>query len=271
MKSKITGGQTTLVFETKVLNKYNVKYYKCKETGFIQTEEPYWLGEAYSSAITKLDIGIVFRNEQLKNRVSKLISTLFNPDKLFLDYAGGYGLFTRMMRDKGYDFYHTDRYCKNLFAEHFDLSDLKDNPTFEIVTAFEVFEHLSNPLEEIKEMIRFGDNLIFSTELQPADGNVKDWWYLAPETGQHIAFYTKSSLEFIARALGYHFTTDGHSLHLFTRQELIKNPFEERQDPYLVKIMRRKVNRYDRKIATPNRKSLLEADFNYIKAKLSNE
>jgi len=271
MRSKITGGETTLIFETKVLNKYNVKYYKCRDTGFVQTEEPYWLNEAYSSAITKLDIGIVFRNEQLKNRVSKLISILFNPSRLFLDYAGGYGLFTRMMRDIGYDFYHTDQYCQNMFAEHFDLLDCNQKSGFEVVTAFEVFEHLSNPIEEIKEMTKLSDNLIFSTELQPANGDLINWWYLAPETGQHISFYTESSLKAIAKQLGCHFTTDGHSLHLFTKKELSVNPFQERKDPFFIKIMRRKVARYDREVEVPLRSSLLETDFNYIKAKLNKE
>ena len=269
MKSKITGGDTILIFETKVLNKYNVKYYRCVDTGFVQTEEAYWLDEAYSSAITKLDIGIVYRNEQLKERVSALISTLFDPNQLFLDYAGGYGLFTRMMRDMGYNFYHTDRYCKNIFAEHFDLLDCSLRSGFEVVTAFEVFEHLSNPVEEIREMTKFSENLIFSTELQPVDGDLIDWWYLAPETGQHISFYTKSSLEFIAKQLGFHFTTDGHSLHLFTKKELSINPFGETKDPFFIKMMRRKVARYDRKVAVPLRSSLLETDFNYIKTKLN--
>ncbi len=58
MISKITAGQTKLLFTAKVLGKYDVQYYQCVITGFIQTEEPYWLEEAYSSAITKLDIGL---------------------------------------------------------------------------------------------------------------------------------------------------------------------------------------------------------------------
>ena len=71
MKSKITGGSTTLLFTAKVLNQYDVKYYRCNDTGFIQTENPYWLPEAYSDAITKLDIGLPYRNIQLTDRVSK--------------------------------------------------------------------------------------------------------------------------------------------------------------------------------------------------------
>ena len=64
MKSKITGGDTSLLFEKKVLGKFDVKYFRCEDTGFIQTEDPYWLEESYSSAITKLDIGLPYRNIQ---------------------------------------------------------------------------------------------------------------------------------------------------------------------------------------------------------------
>ena len=45
-----------------VLAKYNVRYYRCPFCGFIQTETPFWMEEAYASAITSSDIGYVDRN-----------------------------------------------------------------------------------------------------------------------------------------------------------------------------------------------------------------
>jgi len=139
MQSKITGGDTTLLFTARILNKYDVKFYRCNDTGFIQTEEPYWLQDAYSSAITKLDVGLVYRNITLMDTVSNLLLANFNTKGVFLDYAGGYGLFTRLMRDKGFNFYHTDEFCQNILAEYFDLNTLPPNSKFELVTAFEVF------------------------------------------------------------------------------------------------------------------------------------
>lgn len=270
MKSKITGGETELVFTAKVLGKYEVKYYKCLETGFIQTEDPYWLQEAYSSAITKLDIGLISRNEMLREKALKLISSHFDGNKRFLDYAGGYGMFTRMMRDKGFDFYHHDIYCVNLFAEYFDLSDCAQQTGFELVSAFEVFEHLANPLDEIRSIGKFGNNILFTTVLQPQGiENIADWWYIAKETGQHIAFYTIPALEYIAKELGYNFWTDGISTHLFTKEVFAGNPFnEEKKESYLIKTMRRKLSRFDRKNNSYTRESLLQTDFDYIKSKL---
>jgi hypothetical protein len=269
MKSKITGGDTSLLFTKRILNKYDVKYYRCDETGFIQTEDPYWLEEAYSSVITKLDIGLPYRNIDLSERVSKLLATKFNYKGIFLDYAGGYGLFTRLMRDKGFNFYNTDKYCQNLFAEHFDLTDLPPAATFELVSAFEVFEHLPNPIEEIKNILEFSDNLLFSTELQPEKlADINNWWYLALETGQHIAFYNVESLTYIAKHLGYNFYTDGKFLHLFTKQLFSKDVIKPVRDNFLLRKTKKIVKKID-EIKYGRMESLLMTDWQYIKDKLN--
>jgi hypothetical protein len=269
MQSKITGGDTELLFTTKVLNKYNVNYYQCKETGFIQTEHPYWLPEAYSSAITKLDIGLVSRNEGLRETVIPVINNYFDANAKFLDYAGGYGLFTRQMRDKGFDFYHTDMYCQNLFAEYFDLTDTPAHTKFELATAFEVFEHLPDPIEELQKIGEYTDNILFSTVLQPKAPitAVNDWWYFIPETGQHVALYNEKSLLFLGAKFGYNFYTDGISTHLFTKNKLAGNPFEKAREPMLIRKMRKILKRFDQK-ANPDRETLLHKDFQYIKNKL---
>jgi len=272
MQSKITGGDTTLLFTATILNKYNIKYYRCNQTGFIQTEEPYWLDEAYSSAITKLDVGLAYRNIELSDRTSKILLKYFDPAGTFLDYAGGYGLFTRLMRDKGFDFYNTDKFCQNLFAEYFDLSGLPNDQLFELTTAFEVFEHLTEPLTEIKEALSFSDSLLFSTELQP-DGikNVDDWHYFSTETGQHIAFYNIDSLKYIAQKLGYNFYTDGSFLHLFTKRSFTENPLAARKrDPFLLRKAKKYVRRSEEE-EYPMPPSLLGRDHDYIKRKLNNK
>jgi hypothetical protein len=268
MQSKITGGPTSLLFTASILNKYDVKYYRCNQTGFIQTQEPYWLNEAYSSAITKLDVGLTYRNITLSDRVSKILIRDFNPKGVFLDYAGGYGLFTRLMRDKGFYFYHTDQYCQNIFAEYFELNDLPPNTRFELVTAFEVFEHLPQPLLEIKKMLEFTDTLLFSTELQPKKlEKVEDWAYFSTETGQHISFYNEPALQSIADELGYQFYTDSKFLHLFTKVKFNHNPLKTTKDSFLLRKAKKFVNKTERNLGMPE--SLLMRDWKYIKDKLN--
>ncbi|PKP59337.1 MAG: class I SAM-dependent methyltransferase [Candidatus Altiarchaeales archaeon HGW-Altiarchaeales-1] len=194
MTCKICNSDTNEVFEAKILNSYNVKYYKCKHCGFIQTEKPYWLNEAYSSAISSLDVGLVSRNLSFVPITASIIEKYFKVNGKFLDYGGGTGLFVRLMRDKGFDFYRQDIYCENLFAQNFDINDLDDKKIkFELLTAFEVFEHLKDPLIEIEKMFKLSDSILFSTELQPLENVTPDnWWYFVPETGQHISFYSKN-------------------------------------------------------------------------------
>lgn len=269
MQSKITGGATTLLFNTKVLNKYDVNYYRCNETGFIQTEEPYWLPEAYSSAITKLDIGLAQRNNELSVKLSKVLLKEFDFNGKFLDYAGGYGLFTRLMRDKGFDFYNTDKYCANLFAQYFDLADLPADTRFEAVTAFEVFEHLANPLEEIKEMLQYSDNLLFSTELQPAHiKNVRDWWYFIPETGQHVSLYNEASLGHLAKTLGYNFYTNGSNLHLFSKRKFSNDKLLALRESFLIRKLKKMVKKAEER-EYGKLETRLQTDWRYITDKLN--
>lgn len=273
MTSKITGGPTESLFTAKLLNKYDVRFYRCKATGFIQTEEPYWLPESYSSAITKLDVGLVMRNENLVALTAPLLWRYFNHEGTFLDYAGGYGLFTRMMRDRGFDFVHTDPYCQNIFAEYHDLAGLPATTKFEGVTAFEVFEHLAQPVAEIEAIARFSENLFFTTELLPPNVT-KNWWYFSLETGQHVSFYTKEALQSIAGKLGRRYYTDGKWRHLLTVKELPENPFErmnrKEREPFFVRKMRKYLRRYDaKKNPLPHKESLLEKDVEKAKEQLA--
>ena len=258
-----------MLFTSKVLNKYDVDFYRCNDTGFIQTETPFWLDEAYSTAITKLDLGLPYRNIGLSNRVSEILLKHFNSKGIYLDYAGGYGLFTRLMRDKGFNFYSTDKFCQNLFAVHFDLDQLPAHSKFDVVTAFEVFEHLTDPLTEVKAMLAYSDNLIFSTELQMSGiSKVEDWWYFTPETGQHVAFYNEESLKAIANRLGYRFYTDGISMHLFTKTDFQQNPLKIK-DNFLLRKAKKYIRRQEKYAGLPE--SLLMKDWQYVKDKLNKE
>jgi hypothetical protein len=261
---KICGNESSKLTDAQVLGKYKVVYFQCGNCGFIQTEEPYWLEEAYSSAITKLDIGLIWRNLHYSEIIEKIIKLNLNPHAKFIDYGGGYGMFVRLMRDKGFDFYRQDIYCENLFAEYFDISDLAEGQRFEALTTFEVFEHLNEPLPEIEKMLALSDTIIFSTELQPTSHPTpQDWWYYVPETGQHISLYSRTALMNLANRFKLYYYTDNYSLHIFSKEQLIQNPFSERKGPQF---------RWKSKKQKPiELKSLLMKDFELIKEKLKNK
>jgi len=85
MKCKICQRETEVFDRAKILSAYSVTYFRCKNCGFVQTEEPYWLDEAYSSAIADLDIGLVARNLYLSNAIGAILKLCFSDAKEFLD------------------------------------------------------------------------------------------------------------------------------------------------------------------------------------------
>lgn len=219
MICNICNSKTQHVFTSKILGKYDVKYFKCDNCGYLFTEEPYWLSEAYSRAINISDTGLINRNIEFSKFLSVLIYFNFNKDAKFLDYAGGYGIFTRLMRDVGFDFYWNDPYTQNLLANGFEYDNNSDTK-FELLTAFEVFEHLVNPKEELAKMLKLTDTIVFSTELLPSEiPNPKSWWYYGFNHGQHVGFYSQKTLTELAQIfnLNYYLVS---GVHLFTKHKI---------------------------------------------------
>ncbi|MDB5023992.1 MAG: glycosyl transferase group 1 [Mucilaginibacter sp.] len=218
---KVCNKEVEQCFKALILKKYDVKYYRCTNCGLIQTESPYWLNEAYSNAITNQDIGLVSRNLVVAPILSCLLTFCFDKKQKFLDYGGGYGLLTRIMRDKGYNYFLFDTYCENVFAKGFDLTLPGIKPEYEILSSFEVFEHLVDPVSELEKMLKWSESIFFSTDLQPSKlDSADDWWYVIPETGQHITFYTYKSLRLLGEKYNLNFYSNGINLHLFTKKKI---------------------------------------------------
>jgi Methyltransferase domain len=266
---KICAAQTERAFSKRILEKYVAEYFLCPQCGFLQTSEALWLQEAYGNAITSLDIGLAARNTWLQKEVSRIIDACFPQALTMLDFAGGYGLLVRLMRDEGYNFFRQDDYCENIFARYFDLAD-SGTTHFDLVTAFEVFEHFNAPKREIRRVLDYGDNLIFSTEIIPDQG-LEDWWYLSPETGQHIAFYSLKTLQHIATANKMHFYSNGHNLHLYSKREIDPALAASMLNPRRKSLLERAMNRLFSQPATVTRKrtSLRQSDYKKIQDILS--
>ena len=265
MNCKICQNKSEEIFSSTLLNKYEIKYYQCPNCDFIQTQEPFWLNQAYSEAITREDTGYVTRNIEMSTMTDYIIKFFFSSKKKFLDYGGGYGLFVRMMRDKGYNYYLNDQYCQNIFVKNFEIKELKDNERFEVVTAFEVFEHFTNPIDEITKLFDYSDSILFSTSLRRLIEikNIADWWYFAPESGQHISFYSYNTLKFIASKFGAYLYSNGRNLHLISKKKFLINPVKLVSYIFYFKKFTLGYFRY--------RKSLVIPDYELIKSGLSNK
>ena len=219
MKCRICNSESTEQFSTLVLRKYTVRYFLCPNCSFLQTEEPYWIEEAYRSPINTSDTGVVARSVFFSKIVTSVICLHLDKDKKFLDYGGGYGLFTRLMRDVGFDYFWSDPFTQNLFAKGFEFDGR--GKTFELLTCFETFEHFTDPMKEIGSMTKLSSNIFFSTEMLPIPvPSLSDWYYYAPEHGQHVSFYSSKTFHYIAQQFGFTYHTNGSDLHFFTKEKI---------------------------------------------------
>jgi hypothetical protein len=116
-----------------------------------------------------------------------------------LDYGGGDGLMSKLLRNKGWKSDSYDPYGQN---SH-ELPSKKYN----FITAFEVLEHTPQPIETIKticSMLTDDGVLMLTTGL--TDREVDDyrklsWWYIAPKNG-HIGIFSSKSISILSQKLG---------------------------------------------------------------------
>lgn len=254
MKCKICNNKSAVFDHSEVLHKHRVAFFLCAECGFMQTEDPYWLEESYSRTITRSDIGMISRNMSMAEASKKLILTCFNPAGKFLDYGGGYGIFVRLMRDAGFDYYRHDPLCENLFSVGFEA---RPDETYDMLTSWEVFEHMVDPLSEIEQMLSFSANIFFSTHLLPSHPDpLGKWWYYGLEHGQHVSFFSLDSLRIIARKFGLIVHYSNGFLHWMGRKPV---------SPLLVKITFSPQFSWIRKILSKKApRSLLQKDFTSV-------
>jgi hypothetical protein len=195
---RLCGGAIVPKFRRTVLGKHEVEFLECPACGSLQTEAPYWLDEAYAGAnLAALDSGAAQRNLLNLASCGVVRNTLGLND--VLDVGGGDGLLCRLLRDYGVNCYVRDKYAVPTYARGFTQPDF-EKP--QLVLAFEVLEHFSNPQAELGALFDVSpDAVLVSTEIYRNQG--AEWWYLAPESGQHVFFYSEKALGLIAKRYGY--------------------------------------------------------------------
>lgn len=130
-----------------------------------------------------------------------------------LDYGGGNGLLARTLAGKGWQSSSYDPFVDR-------RQRLEDLGSFDLVTAFEVFEHVQDVqalAANLASLVVEDGVILFSTLLSDgsiAPGKPLDWWYAAPRNG-HISLYSSRSLAFLGGAAGFNFGSLAPNFHAF--------------------------------------------------------
>jgi len=259
---RLCGGTLYKLFKKKLLRKYDVSYYKCQHCNSALTENPYWLDEAYSQQNYNLDTGALQRN--IGNFAGcYTLSKIFSANRI-VDFGGKDGILCRFLRDHLIDCFVYDKYSRPNYSLDFELRSSTTN--IDMVLAFEVFEHFTNPHADLDEIFSFESKLVVATTALYSDqGN--DWWYFSPESGQHVFFYSPQAINLIAQKYRYGVTLVGGYI-LFYKTDIpeIQNKIISAQSALTGWIFQA-IKSYIFLLPTPG----VQNDFDFVRSKLSGE
>lgn len=211
----------------------DVGYCQCRKCGFAWAPMlDAWSDADFRRYIYNPAIQLIETPENAAQRSDNIISLLKRwfpgRDRLrFLDYGCGPGELTEKLRAEGFDAVGYDRFYSGF--------EQRPQTTFDVVTCFEVMEHISRPAREVKDLLSFlapHGVVVMGTFLTPIPMRL-DWWYVSPRSG-HISFYTVAALKELYGKCGCHVASDGNLIHLAYRNpksELIRNILGDRGRP----------------------------------------
>jgi SAM-dependent methyltransferase len=130
-----------------------------------------------------------------------------------LDYGGGNGKLTSLLRKGGVDGHSWDP---------MDEERVPPSGSFDFISAFEVLEHTPEPLATVQEALGLLNGrgvLLFSTlTIDHVSPRGMDNWYIAPRNG-HITLYTRRSLQTMFAGSGYRIHHFNDNLHMALKED----------------------------------------------------
>jgi hypothetical protein len=231
---RFCNSESEFLCNSEILN-YSATYTCCANCKSVQVDSPHWINEVHKKAISSFDVGLVSRGVS----ASKLISTFFFLQREMsitgIDWGGGTGLLTRLLRDLGLNFKSHDKYATNSMAEGFTAAVDLTKEDYDAVLAIECVEHLENPFSDLVDAVSGASYFLFTTEILPnplPDPSKKEWWYYMPESGQHITFASEKGLEILSKRLNFNYNMTFGSIHVFSNKKVkrftkyvLQNPF----------------------------------------------
>jgi SAM-dependent methyltransferase len=198
-----------------------VAYYRCTNCEFCFAPEiAKWNLAEFEERIYNKDYALVDPDyaEARPQAIAGSLRSMFGSHGLsikHLDYGGGNGRLSRLLAQEGWNSSSYDPFVdRNRRAEELGQ--------FDLITAFEVFEHVPNPrklMQEVSTLLVPDGIVLFSTLL--SDGILESheglkWWYASPRNG-HISLFSTQSLNVLAGANDFQLGTLAHGLHCMWR------------------------------------------------------
>jgi glycosyltransferase involved in cell wall biosynthesis len=200
-----------------------VPYLKCESCGFMFTNffdqftELDWSEFVYNDEyFSKIDLDYLINRPKLNAlAVDSLLGGKTKP-WLGLDYGGGNGRTAEILRGYGYKFDNYDPFGDN-------LTTLGNEGYYNFCTAFEVFEHITEPHRVMEDISARCDKnkvaILIGTHTNDAYCNGRrefNWWYLSPRNG-HVSLYSSTSLKLLASQHGFKCINISEQTHLITK------------------------------------------------------
>lgn len=196
--------------KTFILKNHNdLHFYKCEDCGFLYT--PYfdnWTQKEFEYYIYN-DEYILIDPDYTYDRPKRTADWFVKQRDItkhtrILDFGAGSAVFEKVLKEH-YSF--TDITSWDPFW-HTDISwHYKDK--FDVITAFEVFEHTTDPVDTLMQMIAYlkpatGRIIIstITTDIMPIKNDLS-FWYIAPRNG-HVCMHSNKSLEKLFEKVNMH-------------------------------------------------------------------
>ena len=196
-----------------------VEYVLCDDCGFCFAPEfARWTFRDFEQRIYNEDYELVdpeYKKVRPEGNAEMLHQLLGSARINHLDYGGGSGLLSDRLREKGWNSRTYDPFVQRQV-------NLKDLGTFDLVTSFEVFEHvpdIDSLFSNLMGLVKADGLIFFSTLLSDGEiarGRPLTWWYAAPRNG-HITLFSAKSLRSSLGKRGFQLASANANLHLAYR------------------------------------------------------
>jgi len=199
-----------------------IYYSLCDQCGFCFAPEMHrWTIEEFSARIyndgyAQVDPDYI---EARPRGNAQMLTGMFAKQALairHLDYGGGNGVLSGELFAAGWDSSSYDPFVDGPLRA--------DMGRFNLVTSFEVFEHVPDVNHLISTLSSLVDDdgmVLFSTLLSDENvtrGQRLQWWYASPRNG-HISLFSQRSLTLLGRKEGFDLVSFSPNLHAFWRKK----------------------------------------------------